>query len=446
MKNSICNILIVALCICMAGCGGGGGGASGSVGGGGASGSEGGSTTNNETLQIAATVNAREYSLAIGKFASDSSQFLVMAGLQHLDPGKGITGPSPVKIFKLNDNGTMSDFTAAVLGGAVTVYNNAILIADFNKDGIDDLFLPGFSDTQELLPSVAFISRPGQSHIRVDLPDLVYAHGATVIDANNDGHVDVMSSWGEIWFNDGQGNFRFQSHSYTSAPGFWIHGSGVCAGDFVGSGKQQVVLVDQMMDPNIGPKADTVIFELDVNGLPTAQHYLPVPILDRNNSGPEKSHDVTCRVADINNDGMLDVLVFSRPWALPGQGWTNQGVVQTLINRGNWQFEDTTDTSMSQYNTNVLISYTPFLLDLNGDGKIDLWASYMDWDTGNSNQIMMNNGSGIFSPWQPNLVRSFSASAGMIPVKFGDKWAIVFGRSNTSTTDFYITKPVYTFR
>lgn len=381
------------------------------------------------------------FSMVLGKFKNSSTQHVVLAHLEHLQPG--LTQDAPVKIYQLNADGSIADATSEILGQTVLVRTNYPLVADFNNDGVDDIFLPGFSDTDAQVPSVAFISRPGSSHLRVDLPDPVYAHGAAVIDANHDGYLDVISSQGDIWFYNGQGNFRFQNHSYQSAQ-FWINGSGVCVGDFNDTGKSQLVLVDQMLDPNIGPIADSVIFELDNSGLPIAQHYLPVPVLDRHTVSKENSHDVTCAAADINSDGQLDILIFSRPWAQPGSRWSNQGTVQVLLNRGNWQFDDVTASSMVSYNQNVLISYTPVVVDLNHDGKQDLWVSNYDFDTGNSNQALINTAAG-FEQSQQSLLASFGANGGMLPVKFGDKWAFVYLHMQSQQSIIYFTKPVYSF-
>ena len=396
---------------------------------------------------LGSILQANDTSMVTGRFKGDQTQYLVVAHYKFFTVRPGVldTEPGPVKIYQLNDNGTIVDSTTEILGGAVSARTNVPLVADFNRDGIDDLFLPGFSDTQDFEPSIAFISRPGRSHIRVDLPDPVYAHGATVIDVNYDGYLDVMSSWGEVWMNDRAGGFTFRSHSYRDVPGFWIHGSGVCAGDFYNTGRTQVVLVDQMVDSNIGPIADTVIFELDNAGLPVAHHFLPVPILDRNSTTDEKSHDVTCLVSDINNDGRLDVIVFSRPLPEPGASWTNQGTVQLLLNRGAWQFEDVTDQSLNGYNTNVMVSYTPKLVDLNGDGKLDLWCGYFDFNTGKANQALLNNGNGVFTKTSQTLIDGFTATGGMVPVKFGDKWAFVFMKMTNGTSEIYFTKPLYTF-
>jgi hypothetical protein len=331
-----------------------------------------------------------------------------------------------------------------ILGGAVNFYTNIPLVADFNQDGIDDLFLPGFSDSDQLVPSMAFISRRGQSHIRVDLPDPVYAHGATVIDVDNDGDLDVVDSWGNAWFNDGTGSFRFGSIDVVQP--FYVHGSGVCAGDFNNTGRSQLVLTDQMLGPEIRPIADTVIFELGQGGLPVAQHYLPVPVLDRNSTSVEISHDVTCKTVDINKDGLLDILVFSRPLPVAGGHWTDEGTIQVLINKGNWRFEDQTESVLPTYNTKVALSYTAVITDLNNDGKPDLWASNFDFTSGNSNQAFLNNGSGIFRSSLQTTLASFGATGGMLPVKFGDRWAFVFlTMHGYDRANVFLTRPLYTF-
>ena len=382
--------------------------------------------------------------LVPGKFGPDQSQYVISSSIRYL--GNGQTEPGPVKVFKLASTGLLTDQTVEILGGAVSAFTNVPIVTDFNHDGIDDIFLPGFTDTQDLVGSIAFISRSGQSHIKVTLPDPVWAHGAAAVDINNDGHTDVIGSQGHAWINDGQGNFNFRAHSYNDVPGLWMHGSGVCAGDFNNTGRPQLVFTDLNNDGNKAPIADTVIFEIDHQGLPTVQHTLPVPILDRV-TATETSHDVACKVADLNNDGLLDIVVLSRPWASTGQSWSNQGQAQILINRGNWQFDDVTDTALAGFNTNVLISYAPLVLDLNGDGKLDLWFGYFDYDTGQANQVFLNNGSGIFTKVASDMVNGFVASGGMIPVAVNNRWALVYAKMNTSnkTTTFYVTESIYNF-
>ena len=425
-------ILALGLVLALTACGGGGGSST-------------ADKSRVDDVILGATYQGTEAAMILGRFTGGQTQYLVQSFLKHL--GNGRTEPAPVKIYQLTDTGTMIDSTVAILGGEINLSVGKTLVADFNSDGIDDLFFPGFSDTQDLLSSVAFISRPGQSHIRVNLPDLVWAHGAVAVDANRDGYLDVVDSWGNAWFNDGQGNFTFRAHTYMDSPGMWMHGSGVCAGDFNRTGRTQLVITDQMIDLNIGPIADTVIFEIDNQGFPTAQHYLPVPVLDKNSTTTEISHDVSCEVADLNNDGLPDIIVLSRPWAVSGGEWTNQGTMQILINQGNWQFTDITSIAMTDYNTNVLVSYIPLIIDLNADGQLDIWAGYFDHSTGKANQAFLNNGAGIFKQVNKTLIDGFSASSGMLPVKFNNKWAFVFSKmdQHRGVSLLYLTKPIYSF-
>ena len=372
--------------------------------------------------------------------------------------GGVLSQPIPVKIYQINSNGSGADVTKDILGSEQLALTNVPLIADFNNDGIDDIFLPGFADAgtmtstglvETLTPSIVFISRPGQSHQRIELPDKTWSHGAAMVDLNNDGHIDVINNHGQMWINDGKGNFQFKQHNWytNTTPGLWMHGSGVCAGDFNNTGRKQIVITDLMVDANIGPIADTVIFELNSELAPIVSHTLPVPVLDRNTTTSDASHDVGCVSVDLNNDGLLDILVFSRPnTTVNTSNWTNQGVVQVLVNRGNWKFDDITDVAMVGYPINTLISYTPIVADFNGDGNPDLWMGYFDFDSGLANHAWINNGAGIFTRTLKSIIDSFKSNGPMVPIKFNEGYAFVYSiLTPEHGLTLYVTPPQYTF-
>jgi hypothetical protein len=381
-------------------------------------------------------------SMTTGSFTSDGAKYVVVAGWS----AGGANADVPVKIYKINGDGTGSDVTVTILGSEKSYSTNYPIVADFNHDGIDDLFLGGFHDfPANDYASKVFLSQQGQPHKEIVLPGITWNHGIVAADINRDGNIDVINSLGQMWLNDGKGNFTFHDHNWNlnTSNGLWMHGMGVCVGDFNNTGRPQVLITDLNLDAQGGPIQDTGIFELDSNLIPTASHILPVPVLDRNSTTTEISHDVTCRVADINGDGKLDVLVFSRPLASARNGqWTNEGVVQTLINNGNWQFTDTTDTAMVGYPTNVLVSYTPYMMDLNGDGKVDLFTSYFDQGTGKANMAWINNGLGIFTrSVATTTIDALQSSGPMVPVLINNSWVLVYSQLSNNVLNMFINRP-----
>ena len=387
-------------------------------------------------------------SMAMGSFTSDGAKYIVVAGWA----ANGTNPDVPVKIYKINSDGTGSDATVAVLGSEKSFSVNYPIVADFNNDGIDDLFLGGFHDMPATnYTSKVYLSQRGQTHKEVVLPVSTWNHGIVAGDVNRDGNIDVVNSLGQMWINDGKGNFTFHDHNWNlnTSNGLWMHGSGVCVGDFNNTGRPQILITDLNLDAQAGPIKDTAIFELDNNLIPTVSHSLPVPVLDRNSTTTEISHDVTCRIADINGDGKLDVLVFSRPLdSARGGQWTNEGIVQTLINQGNWQFVDTTDTAMAGYPTNVLVSYTPYLIDLNGDGKVDLFTSYYDQGTGQANMAWINDGKGNFTKSvASSYITALYSSGPAVPIMINNKWVMISSTlTNNNILSLYINTPPADFK
>jgi hypothetical protein len=398
--------------------------------------------------------------IAPGKFDSANGKYVVVSGI-YIGPNEFASTPNPdapLRILKIDSNGSDTDVTANIIGTNATTPGN-VVIADFNGDGIDDIVSLYFKDFPVAdKPGSAgfrgdgaiFLSRAGQTHVRRTLTGPSWTHGTTVSDINGDGSLDFINSHGQKWLNDGHGNFTFHDHSWylNTHNGFWMHGSGVCVGDFNNTGKKQVVITDLSINALTGPISDTVIFELDAALRPIASHSLPVPVLDRNTSATAKevSHDVQCVAMDLNRDGRLDLLVFSRPDASArNNSWTNEGVVQVLINRGNWNFDDVTDVAMANYPINTLISYSPIPMDLNGDGIMDLWLGSHTYNSTSPNHAWLNNGSGTFTRSLQSAIDSLGANGPMIPVAFGNTYSFVYSKMTSNQLTIYATIARYIF-
>lgn len=359
-----------------------------------------------------------------GRFKNDGNTYVLVTGNQ-LEKG----GAVPVNIFKLNDIGGGTDVTQDILGPIVpAVSTGDPIVADFNNDGIDDILLTGFVDiSYQLTTTHLFLSRPGTYHSHTTMQS-TQSWSTAVADLNNDGNLDVIDANGKMWINDGLGNFTFKDHNWENSL-YWMHGQGVCVGDFVNSGRKQIVITDLTTYAGGLPINDTVLFELDTNLKPVSQRSLPMPILDLGNSGAtEISHDVKCRVADMNNDGLMDIVVFSRPWASARNNqWTAEGRIQILINQGNFNFVD--QTNITGFDRNTDIDYFPIVTDFNGDGIPDIWSSP---------QLLVSN----LGRWIGVLNLQSPNQQILLPVKINNKWGFVFKKNiDFNKIEIYFTKP-----
>lgn len=435
-------LVISALAVALTGCGGGGGSGT----------SESGANPiSNASLisntSVASTSNPFIPSLVTGDFKGDGSTYVILSGWI-----VGTVVPS-VKIYNLTATGA-TDATTDVLGGNFSLSVQYPLVADFNHDGIDDIFFAGFTDAAgytEFNQSVAFMSRSGQSHLRVDVPGMTWSHGTTVLDLNNDGWLDVSNQGGDFWINN-------QANGFTYLPRHQLQtlaGIGLCSGDLDNSGTVSIVVTDVTIN---NPTKDAWIFKLDSNLQPYKVAELPVPYFDRTSTTTRRSHDVSCVVGDLNNDGKLDIVMIS---ALTDDSVTAvsgaQSMVQIYMNQGNLTFTETTDTAIAGYNQSTLSSYTPRLIDLNGDGKLDLWLMNTNSTVSSSgtaesaNQAWINSGTGTFtqakSSYLNTVVQAYNLLSGsnsntagiMIPIKVNGAWnfAISNSWSNGAATITY---------
>lgn len=436
-------LVIPALAVALTGCGGGGSGA------------------NNDTPVVSILVSAGSIStpsafvpsLAAGYFDSTGDQYVIVSGWL------ANSSPTPtVKIYRLNGTGprpqwgtgTITDATADILGSEFAWSVNYPQIADFNRDGIDDIFFPGFTDGPNLSQtnaSVVFLSRAGHSHHRVDLDGLTWNHGTTVLDVNQDGWLDVLNSNGEMWINNQAGGFTYRAKDTFRTINYPLAGAGVCAGDLDGSGKPQIVLTDY-----VGFHASQLIYKFNTSMEPIYQGALPVPYFDKNNTDTNvnRSHDVSCQIVDVNGDGRQDVVVVSY---LNDSAVTRitgaQSMVQIYYNLGNYVFSDATDTSMYGYNKGATASYTPKVLDFNGDGHVDIWLMNTN-QVESGNQVWINDGTGKFKQSrrqdfntltnQHAVLNSVESNVNgiMLPLKINDKWNFVIATVSDIKNTVYI--------
>ena len=302
-------------------------------------------------------------------------------------------------------NGIFQNLTNQWLPGSINSVQGVgdITFGDFNGDNLTDVYLAGYADMNYQVHSYSLINKGGYFS-RQDFGLTEWEHASFAGDVNNDGYDDVVVAGylhpSVFYMGSSTGlvkHFISDSSSY-SFNSYATFGSGVAIGDFLGDGTAQVVITDAA--PASG-SADTHLLSvvLDGNNLPVGFSLLstlPTPRLNLLDT-PKQSHDIRARPLDFDNDGLLDVLVFS--YSFFGENGTNPHIseIQFLKNEGNGVFFDVTDIYRLGYDNRGYVSYNPQIGDFNNDGLIDIFSSTQDWfATPNSTTLLQQNKDGFF--------------------------------------------------
>ncbi len=275
-------------------------------------------------------------------------------------------------------NGAFTNLTAQWLpNGADRVEGvGDIGFGDFNGDGRRDAFLSGYADMAHWLNSYVLLNRGGYfEKVTVEASVIGWQHGVAVADINRDGFDDVYATGYadamRLYLGGPQGLSVATLQNFGG-------GSGVALGDFLGDGSVSMVLVDHIAAQG----KDTALYRMQGSGLRYTLEFvsaLPVARLDLPQFGATsdpwgQSHDVRAKAFDFSGDGLLDVLVFSRR-SFDGTEWPEISQIQFLKNLGGGRFEDVTDSYVVGYKTESAVTYSPVFIDLNDDGRTDLFVS-----------------------------------------------------------------------
>jgi hypothetical protein len=234
----------------------------------------------------------------------------------------------------------------------------AVVVADFNSDGLDDIFIGGakyqsatlFIQQQDGTYNTTFMSSFESDKTYEDVD-------AVAFDLDNDGDLDiyVMSGGNDVpegdayledrvYLNDGKGNFERLKASLPRT-----NGGSIAAGDFNKDG---------FMDLFIGSRS-----------LPGGYGLSPLSLILKNtgssnfeivDSGPY-GMNTDSQWADLNNDGHLDLIMVG-DW-MP---------ITVLINNGDSSFTDRTKELGLQNTTGMW--NTILVTDLDGNGYLDIIA------------------------------------------------------------------------
>lgn len=155
------------------------------------------------------------YNTAVGDLNNDGLDDVVVGGWNYDRDG------ASVFVFIQNADGSLSNRTSQYLANNTIHGSQHIFIADFDNDGRNDIFVPGFLDGSALRPatSVMFWGGPGQ-FTRQDFAEQVMAHGACLDDINNDGFLDMIVAGGGIYYNNRNRTFTLDATPLRGNTGF----------------------------------------------------------------------------------------------------------------------------------------------------------------------------------------------------------------------------------
>ncbi|HHO69168.1 MAG TPA: hypothetical protein ENK12_09060, partial [Gammaproteobacteria bacterium] len=342
--------------------------------------------------------------------------------------GRGAAGPdSPVTLASLG-----------ALPGAGIDYRRA---PSPNKAVLDRFKAQGFVDFSDLAVRSLLPVKPRG------------APGVALFDYDGDGDVDIYATNGPGRANSllenqlaQTGELKFVDRAEQAGVALlWDDSTGVCVGDTDNDGDPDMIVLNVGGPNRLLENRGDGSFQ-DISGTVRL--------------GDETRHPSSCTLGDVNNDGLLDVVIGNTfdNWdhRLPLMTFDNDALMeanQLLINRGQNRFED--GTAESGIGEPVRITWAVALVDYDQDGDVDLITAddqgakapgkYGGVDHGYV-RVYNNDGSGHF--------RNLTASLGTD--RFGAWMGLSFGDFNrdglldifATNTGYFITnfmRPVLDF-
>ena len=312
-------------------------------------------------------------------------------------------------------------------GRDLPVATNSLVVesGDVDGDGFSDLFIIQV----ELATNILLINNgdggfTDQSSRLGELADLQRGHSALLADVESDGDIDIVYIESDlflhIYHNDGSGNYIDDNRlTFQNSDNFaYIFG----AADFNGDG-----IFDYRQYSNTAPMAQMSAGFIDGSGLPVYLSRQDAP-MQRGN----RKHG-TVHMRDIDGDGDTDYVLSSMLRNFGGLSNTFEGmrteiVLNTGVNSGEF-ITFTGDDWGRQESMDMKI------LDVNGDGNMDLFVAHPDrygvyLNGAPSKLVELQSVSA--EPAQAGLAASFTAS---ILTASNVQYSWDFGDGNTLETD-----------
>lgn len=324
-------------------------------------------------------------------------------------------------VLELDASGAMAIATSKWITDPINNGSGSVLVADFNNDSKQDIFLAAHNESPfEPKSSTAYITNNNNGYTKINLTDAIEAHGAGVYTFNNLPTVFIGNYGGDInpYYQYKSGNFIQTTATPLISPENGakvapVNGDSVAIADFNGDGEVDIVYADCGFGPGFeGFKANQqliVVYKLNdaynFTGSPEAvltpyfnsrSEYASIQALN----GPGQAHTYRVWIDDINHDGKDDILAGESLWSKTNiaQNFSILQLLQNTTTNGKMSFVDKTDSLNKDYNVNTTeVDYSMQMIDIDNSGintylmagNINIYNSEVQ-----SNYILLNDGTG----------------------------------------------------
>lgn len=268
-----------------------------------------------------------------------------------------------------------------------------------HTDGKLDMFVAGGTDSPDVLaPSVIYKNNGNNTFTRINLGGTNgWQHGSDVGDINGDGIDDMIA----VGFSNNPITI-LGGATPTVLTGIGLRdGDSVTVGEFYGVGNGKYIIATngqatpnfQKFDAVNNRWVDQAITVIDANPLSFAT----------------SRHTIRVQTLPVNNDGLQDFIMISRPGAGANQDWdssTQTSYVEFFKNLGNGQFEKT-----GLFVKNGAVFYNIEVKDINGDGVSDIYLGA----TGDGSTVLLGKTNGadiVYTEAGTDMIEQFERTIG----------------------------------